>query len=229
MTAKKKTFSTELAYLVGNLTLAFGTALMAKADFGVSMVVAPAYILHLKVSQSLPIFSFGMAEYCLQGLLLIVLGLVMRRFKISYLFSFVTAVFYGLILDFFVWMIAPLPATVPVRGVYYLLGLPVTAFGVSCMFHTYISPGAYELFVKEASGKFGISITRFKIGYDCASCLVAIILSFAFFGLWHFEGVSVGTIFCALVNGLIIGGFSRLLEKHFTFADRLPFRSFFER
>ena len=39
-------FYTELAYVLGILALALGTALMERADFGVSMVVAPAYLLH---------------------------------------------------------------------------------------------------------------------------------------------------------------------------------------
>ena len=42
----KKTFYCEAAYAIGLACLALSTALMATADFGVSMVVAPAYILH---------------------------------------------------------------------------------------------------------------------------------------------------------------------------------------
>ena len=42
--------------------LALGTALMEHADFGVSMVVAPAYLVHLKLRQTITFFSFGMAE-----------------------------------------------------------------------------------------------------------------------------------------------------------------------
>ena len=39
----KRTFSTELAYVLGIVFVAWGVVLMEKADFGVSMVVAPAY------------------------------------------------------------------------------------------------------------------------------------------------------------------------------------------
>ena len=56
----RKTFSTELAYLIGIIVLAFGSAFMEKADFGMSMVVAPAYLLHLKISEFLPFYTFGM-------------------------------------------------------------------------------------------------------------------------------------------------------------------------
>ena len=92
---KKKVFYTEMAYVLGIVILALGTALMEKANFGMSMVVAPAYLLHVKISQTLPFFSFGMAEYTLQAVIIVLLALVMRRFKLSYLFSFCTAVIYG--------------------------------------------------------------------------------------------------------------------------------------
>ena len=48
---KQRTFYTELAYFLGLLILALGTAFMERSDFGVSMVVAPAYLLHRKVSE----------------------------------------------------------------------------------------------------------------------------------------------------------------------------------
>ena len=55
--SKKRVFYCELAYVFGIIILAFGTSLMEKASFGLSMIVAPAYILHLKISEFLPIFS----------------------------------------------------------------------------------------------------------------------------------------------------------------------------
>ena len=220
---QKRTFYTELAYVVGLVLLALGTALMEKADFGVSMVVAPAYLLHRKISESLPFFSFGMAEYALQAVLLIALSLVLRRFRRAYLFSFVTAVIYGFTLDGCMYLVGLLPfAGLAYRIVCYVLGMLVCAGGVSCLFHTYLPPEAYELFVKEMSRHLGADIHKTKTVYDCVSCLIGVLLSFAFYGLWHFEGVKWGTILCALVNGWMIGQVSRLLEHAFDFRDGLP-------
>ena len=61
----KKTFYTEAAYFVGLFVLAIGTALMERGDFGMSMVVAPAYILHRWLVEFLPFFSFGHAPCAL--------------------------------------------------------------------------------------------------------------------------------------------------------------------
>ena len=106
---EKRTFYTEAAYVIGILVLALGTALMERANFGMSMVVAPAYLLHLKISQFVPFYSFGMSEYVLQFVLLILLAAAMKGFKKSYLFSFVTAVFYGAALDSAMWCVSLLP------------------------------------------------------------------------------------------------------------------------
>lgn len=46
----KRTFFIEAAYAAGLIAFALGTAFMARADFGMSMVVAPALMIYLKVS-----------------------------------------------------------------------------------------------------------------------------------------------------------------------------------
>ncbi len=225
---EKHIFYTELAYVMGLLALALGTALMERADFGVSMVVAPAYLVHLKLSETLPFFTFGMAEYTFQALLLVVMMVVLRRFRISYLFSFVTAVVYGLTLDGAIGLVGLFPGeSFPLRLAFFLLGMLFCSIGVSFFFHTYISPEVYELFVKELSAKYGFQIHKCKTVYDCASCLLGVVLSFVFFGFGVFEGVKWGTIFCALVNGWLIGQCSGIFERIWQFEDRWALRRYF--
>jgi uncharacterized membrane protein YczE len=226
---KKKVLYSEFAYLAGLILLALGTAMMEKADFGVSMVVAPAYLIYRKLNPVLSFVSFGMAEYMLQLAVLIVMMLILRRIRLSYILSFATAVIYGFILDgsmALAGMIAANPMWL--RIVFYLLGMLVCSMGVSMLFHTYIAPEAYELFVKEVSARMKMDIHRFKTVYDCVSCLIAVVMSFAFFGFGVFEGVKLGTVLCALVNGSLIGVCSRFYERKFVFRDGLPYRRFFE-
>ena len=224
----KRKFSAELAYGLGIVFVAVGVVLMEKADFGVSMVVAPAYLLYRWLEPTLSFVTFGMAEYCLQAVLLLVMSLMIRRFRLSYLFSFVTAVIYGFVLDGFMFLGGFLPVgAVWLRILYYIVGMLFCSAGVSAMFHTYISPEVYELFVKEVSARFGLNINKFKTCYDCVSCMIGVGMSFAAFGLWHFEGVKWGTILCALINGWIISRFSAFYEKHWTFYDRFPLRKYF--
>lgn len=225
----KRDFYTEWAYFLGLIILAFGTALMEKANFGMSMVVAPAYLLHLKLQQYWPAFTFGMAEYVFQAVLLIILSVVLKRRKISYLFSFITAVIYGFTLDFAMRIVGMLVGDgLLSRLVLYSAGIILCAVGVALLFHTYIAPEAYELFVKEISAKYGYPIAKVKTVYDCCSCLIGIVLSFVFFGLGHFEGVKLGTVICAIVNGWLIGQINNGLESLFSFKDAFPMRSLFD-
>ncbi len=225
---KKLTFYTELSYILGLVIMAFAAAFTEKADFGMSMVVAPAYILHLFVSRFLPWFTFGVAEYFFQGLLVAATVIIMRRFRLSYLFSFVTALLYGTLLDLAMTAISSLPdGELAVRICWYVAGTVLCSLAVSLFFHTYLSPEAYELIVKELSAKWGLNINKVKTAYDCFSVVLGIVLSFSFFGFGVFEGVKWGTVLCALINGFLIGRFSKLLEHFFDFKNKFSLEKYF--
>lgn len=226
---KKRTFYSEASYIIGLVILAFATAMTEAADFGVSMVVAPAYLLHLKISEFFPFFTFGMAEYTLQAFLILLITIILKKFRFSFLFSFVTAVLYGFLLDGSMMIIDYIPTdSLVVRIIFFIIGVILCSFSISLLFHTYISPEAYELFVKELSKKFSIDISKFKMGYDCASFIVSVIISFAFFGFGKFIGINIGTVISAFVNGPLIGLFGKILEKRFDFKDKFNLRKYFE-
>lgn len=220
---KKRTMHRETAYLLAMIILSLGTALMERADFGISMVVAPSYLLHLKVSESLPWFSFGVAEYLMQTVVLVLLMICMRRVKLAYFFAFISAMLSGVLLDISIAIVALVPFEgLAARLVYYVLGLYIGTAGVGLIFHSYVTPGAYESFVKELAPKYGIELGKFKTGYDCCSLLLGVVFSFAFFGLGKFVGISLGTVLCAAVNGTLVAFNSRLVDKYFDFEDALP-------
>lgn len=218
---KKRIFYTEISYVLGLVIMAFGAAFTEKANLGMSMVVAPTYILHLKISEFLPWFSFGVAEYCVQGFLVLLTVIILRRFRLFYLFSFITALLYGTLLDGAMWVIADLPCEIlPLRILWFAVGTLCCALAVSLFFHTYLSPEAYELIVKEISKKFSLNINKTKTAYDCINTALSVILSFAFFGFGTFKGVGIGTIICAIINGFLIGRISAFLERRFTFKNK---------
>lgn len=223
---KKPVFYAEAAFGVGLLLLAFGTALTAYGDFGISMVVAPAYILHLKVSEFLPFFSFGMAEYVLQAAVLLFMAALLRKFRVVWLLSFVTAVLYGLILDASMLLMALLPDIFTLRLVIYVLGALICDVGISLLFRTYLPPEVYELFMKEIARKLGKPIPTIKTVYDCTSMAVAIAMSLLFFGT--LRGIGIGSVICALVNGALIRAFTKMFDRIFEFSDRFPLRKRFE-
>ncbi|MBO7293508.1 MAG: hypothetical protein J6V07_06205 [Clostridia bacterium] len=213
----------EPIYLLSILLMAVGVALTERGGLGLSMVVAPAYILAEATG-----LGFGTMEYVVQGALLLVMALLLRRFRLTYLFSFLTAFVYGLVLDGMLLLLSHLPAhLLALRILWFVLGAGVTAVAVALFFRVYLAPEAYDLFVRDVSLHFGIGQGRFKLIYDVASALLSVVLSFVFFGFGIFHGIGVGTLVLAFINGPIIGAVGRFFDRHFELYPMLPFKKYF--
>lgn len=223
---KKPVFYTETAYFLALLLLALGTALTAYGGLGMSMVVAPAYILHLKLSQHLPFFTFGVAGYTMQAAILVVMMLFLRKTKLTYLLSFVAAILYSFALDGAMALVALLPENMFLQISLYAAGAVLCCAGLSLLFAAYLPPEVYELCVKELAAKLGKPIHIVKTVYDCCSLVLAVGLSLAFFGT--VRGIGIGTAICAFVYGIVIRLFQTLYRRQFRFADKFSLRRYFE-
>lgn len=213
----------ELAYVFGIVLCALGVTLSAKSAFGVSMVVAPAYVLHCYFVQFLPWFSFGVAEYAFQGFLILLLSLWARRFKWKYLFSVFTALFYGTCVD--LWRLvfgAQIYDLLWQRLISGALGAVVTAFSIALLLRTYLPQQAYELVVKEVSEKGRFPINRVKWIYDLSSLVLAIGLMLVFFREFSFEMIGPGTLVLTLINTPLIALWGRLLDRLSDFSCAAP-------
>lgn len=213
---KKIRVSNEGIYAAAVFVLSFATAMLAAADLGMSMVVAPAYIVSIRVSA----LTFGQAEYIVQGMLFIMFCVIMRKVKPMYFFSFASGLVYGAVLDF--WRMAVphfdperfAPGTLPLslRTVYFIIGFLLNSLGVALYFKTYFYPQVYEFFVKGISGRFGIKLSLFKIGFDL-TCLV-IAFAFSFLMLGKIAGIGPGTVALAFGNGVLIGMYEKWMDRH---------------
>lgn len=219
----KKRLYTEIAYILGLVILAFGSALVKASDFGVAMVVAPAYLICDKLStiKGLEFITFGMAEMLFQIVVFLLMLIVIRKFKPRYLFFFVTTLFYGVVLDAFIRLMNVIPGgeLLYLRHIYFVVGLLLSALGVAFLFHTYITPESYELFVMEVSKRFNLNINRFKTIYDISSCVLAVVMSLILFK-GELKEVGWGTAVAAVLNGFLVGRFSKFLEKRIKFVHK---------
>ncbi len=213
---KKIRMSNELIYGLAVVVLSFATAMLAAADLGMSMVVAPAYIVSLKME----LLTFGQAEYIVQGMLFVVFCILMKRVRVLYFFAFVSGLVYGAVLDF--WRMAvphfnpelyP-PGTLPlgVRICYFAVGFLLNSLGVALYFKTYFYPQVYEFFVKGVSGRFGVALPKFKIGFDLACLVTAAVCSLVFSR--GIVGIGVGTVVLAFLNGPLIGFYGKWMDRH---------------
>lgn len=217
----------EGAWIAGLIVLALGTALAAKANLGVSMVVAPAYI----ISEKTPL-TFGMAEWIYEGLMLVLFSIVMKRFRLRYLLSFGTSFLYGLALDF--WNLVVFRSFAAdalwLRIVLLALSLICVSLGVTLFFMSYLPAQICDLFVKEVAEKYKLDRNKFKYIFDISSLVLALILSLILFRSAWGHGIGIGTIAATLLNGLIIAFFSKILVKFIDFSPLIrPLYDRFER
>ncbi|MGN1081801.1 MAG: DUF6198 family protein [Acutalibacteraceae bacterium] len=214
---KKIKVSSELVYLLAIVLMALSVAMISCTNYGLSMIVAPAYLLSVKLG----VLSFGQCEYIVQGALFVVFCILMKRIKPAYLFSFVTGLIYGAVLDFWRLVIPHFnpditaPGSLPVwlNIIYFITGMCMISFSVALFFRTYIYPQVYDFFVKGISERYHINQTKFKIGFDAACLAVSAAMSLILFG--GFVGIGIGTVIMALFNGALIGAFGKLIDRCF--------------
>ena len=213
---KKVKISSELLYIMAILVMSFSVAMITTTDFGLSMIVSPAYI----ISEKIPFLTFGQGEYIVQGILFLILCVLMKKVKLVYFSAFITGVLYGACLD--IWMIIIphfnpdkyVPGTLPfpIKIVYFVFGMCLTSLGVAMFFKTYIYPQVYDFFVKAVSVKYNLDRTKFKICFDFTFLIISFALTFILFG--RLVGVGIGTIIMTCFNGLLIGIFGKILNKY---------------
>lgn len=124
---KKLKIPSELAYIAAIALLSFAVAMLSAADFGISTIVAPAYLLSLRTS----VLTFGQAEYVIQAGVFVVLCIVLRRFRFVCLSSFATCLIYGFVLD--LWRRIPFfnPSVMPPGSM--ALWLRIVMFILICL------------------------------------------------------------------------------------------------
>lgn len=219
---KKLQKMNEAAWLCGVLFCAFGVALATKASFGLSMIAAPPYILHLFMEKFFPWFTQGTAEYVWQGVLLIILCIIVRRFKVKYLLTFGCALLFGFAVDGFLWILGGSGTyeTMAARIIAFVISELVTAFAIACYFRTDMPLPVYELVVAEIAKCFGLPINKVKQGNDIIMLVLSVVLAL---GLNHsFKGIGIGTVIITLVNASLIALAGKIMDKYIDFSPRFP-------
>ena len=142
LTGKRLRVCSEAAYAVAIIMLSFAVAMISATNFGVSMIVAPAYILSLKVGA----LTFGQCEYVLQALVFAVFCLLMKKVRAVYFTSFLTCLIYGAVLDawrFFVPAFNPAitppgSLALPIKLAFFAIGMALSSLAIALFFKTYI-------------------------------------------------------------------------------------------
>ena len=117
----------ELALVLAVLINSFAVAVTVYAGLGIS----PVSSFPSAVSLVFPFLTLGTWTYLFQGVLVITLMVLRKRFVPSYLFSFVAGFFFGKLLDVFGAWLPCLPYSWGWRIFYFVASCPVIALGIA--------------------------------------------------------------------------------------------------
>ena len=189
----------------------FGVVLMLYSRAGISAISSVSFAF----SEVLPVLSLGTWTYIFQGLLVLSLMIMRKRFVPSYLFSFVVGFVFGKLLDVHELWINILPDNITMRIVYFILSYIILCFGIAISNRCLLPITPTDLFPRELADITKVSYSKIKIGFD-VSCL-AVTAGLTFFCLSHLDGLGIGTIVAAFTMGKGVSIAGNLIDKKFGF------------
>lgn len=189
----------------------FGMVLMLYSGAGISAISSVPFAF----SKVLPVLLLGTWTYIFQGLLVLSLMIMRKRFVPSYLFSFVVGFVFGKLLDVHELWINILPDNITMRIVYFILSYIILCFGIAISNRCLLPITPTDLFPRELADITKVSYSKIKIGFD-VSCL-AVTAGLTFFFLGHLDGLGIGTIVAAFTMGKGVSIAGNLIDRKFGF------------
>lgn len=210
---KKFVLYGELALAIAIVMNGFGVILMLYSGSGISAISSVPYAF----SEVFPNMSLGTWTYIFQGLLILSLMLLQKRFVPAYLFSFVVGFLFSQCLDFYELWISILPHTLLCRVLYFVISYLIISFGIALSNRCGLPIIPTDLFPRELAQITGISYPKIKISFDVTCLLVTAGLTFFFLG--HIKGLGIGTVLAAFTIGKAVGIAGNWMDRHIRFMN----------
>ncbi len=214
--SEKKTLRGEAALVLAVVINSFGVVLMLYSGSGISAISSVPFAF----SEVLPSLTLGTWTYIFQGLLILSLMLMRRRFVPEYLFSFVVGFAFGELLDVHEMWIDVLPDGLAWRAAYFIISYLIISLGIALSNRCRLPIIPTDLFPREVSHISGAGYPKVKIAFDVSCLAVTGALTLVFLG--HLDGLGIGTILAAFTMGKAVGLIGDGLDRHFRFVAALP-------
>lgn len=211
----------ELALAIVVVINSLGVVLMLYSGAGISAISS----LPFAFSRVLPELSLGTWTYLFQGLLVLSLMVMRKKFVPPYLFSFIVGFVFGKMLDVHEAWIGILPEALPYRIVYFIISYLLISFGIALSNRCGLPIIPTDLFPRELHQITGIPYPRIKIAFDVICLAVTGGMTFCFLG--HLEGLGVGTVLAAFTVGKMVGIMGNWMDRHFRFVSLIMTSPFF--
>ena len=202
-----------LNWVIGNLLVPLGICLATKAGFGLSMIGAGPYILHVFLRDSLPWFTQGTAEYFYEFFVMILVCLIVRQCKLKYLMVFIEALIVGFIIDGWFFLLGgnAVYAGLGARIGCFALSLVITGLGVAFYFRTELPRQAYDFAVVKITNTYHWDQKKVKLATDWT--LFAIALALSLICTKKLTGIGVGTVITTVLNAYVIDFWGKRIDR----------------
>ena len=213
MNDKRLVLRGEAALILAIIINSMGVLLMLQSGSGISAISSVPYAF----SEAFPKLSLGTWTYIFQGLLVITLMVLKKRFVPSYLFSFVAGFLFGEMMDVNELWITKLPLSIPLRIFYFVLSYIIICFGIALSNRCKLPIIPTDLFPRDLSEIINKPYARVKIAFDVTSLFVTACLTY--FALGKILGLGVGTVVAAFTMGKGVAIAGSLIDKRVTFVS----------
>lgn len=213
MNDKRLVLRGEAALILAIIINSMGVLLMLQSGSGISAISSVPYAF----SEAFPKLSLGTWTYIFQGLLVIALMVLKKRFVPSYLFSFVAGFLFGEMMDVNELWITKLPLSIPLRIFYFVLSYIIICFGIALSNRCKLPIIPTDLFPRDLSEIINKPYARVKIAFDVTCLFVTACLTY--FALGKILGLGVGTVVAAFTMGKGVAIAGSLIDKRVTFVS----------
>ena len=199
-----------LLFIASLLFAAFGVAVTKHAELGVSPISSTANVLSCKFT------ALSLGVWLILWNCVLILGQILilrRQFQPIQLLQLPISLLFGWFTDLGMACVAAIPVpNYPVRLLLVLCGIILLGFGISLSVIANVILNSGEAFVKAISDVSGKNFGDLKIAFDVCCVVLALLLSLLFFQ-GKIIGAREGTILTALLTGLVVKRFVRLLQS----------------
>ena len=209
----------ELALLVVILINSLGVVLMLHSGSGISAISSVPYAF----TDVFPKFSLGTWTYIFQGLLVLSLMIMRKKFVPPYLFSFVVGFAFSEMLDIHKEWVDALPTSMAERVLYFVISYLLLCIGIALSNRCGLPIIPTYLFPRELSEITSIKYSRIKVSFDVICLTVTALMTGLILG--HLDGLGIGTILAAFTMGKVIGWIGEWMDQHVRFVSFLSNRA----
>lgn len=211
MNDKRLVMRGEIALLIAILINSMGVLLMLQSGSGISAISSVPYAF----SEVFPRLTLGTWTYIFQGLLVIVLMVLKKKFVPSYLFSFVAGFLFGKLMDVHELWITKLPVSIPLRIFYFVLSYLILCVGIALSNRCKLPIIPTDLFPRDLAEIIKKPYSKVKITFD-VTCLV-VTACLTYFSLGKILGLGIGTVIAAFTMGKGVAIVGNFIDKKLTF------------